>query len=157
MHAFGLSRYVRLSRATSATPSSEFKARSYIAHCVNVKLADATIREAVNEMADFLLIQELTQGTLGTCCAYYSADTATPYSPLDLLRSAVAAAVAADETAIAVVASSATTPRLLPYRGIKKKSEPFRNGRFPPPLPTRGASRIAISRRRRVESRACSI
>lgn len=68
----------------------------------------------------------LTSGTTGTCCAYYSADTATPYSPSGLPRSAAAAA---DETAIAVAASSAITPHLLTYRGIKK----YRSERWPSP------------------------
>ena len=56
-----------------------------------------------------------------TCCAYCSADTATPYSPLNPLRSATAAAavvVAADGTVVVVAVFSATTLRLLTYRGI---------------------------------------
>lgn len=99
----------------------------------------------------------LTLDTVETCCAYYSAGTATPYSPSGPLRSAAVAVAAADETAVAVAASSATTPRLLTYRGIKNIRIARR---WPPPPPYswrvagRG-SRFRVAELPRVEPRAC--
>lgn len=96
----------------------------------------------------------LTPGMVGTCCAYCSAGTARPYSPSDPIRSAVAAV---DETAVVAAVSSATTPRLLTYRGIKN----IRIGDGRLPLPTRG-DRVAdhdLASGRvqpRVEPRACA-
>lgn len=131
-------------------------------------LAAPIFRETVasTEMADSIVPRcchignptaRLTLDTVETCCAYYSAGTATPYSPSDPLRSAAAAVAAADETAVAVAASSATTPRLLTYRGIKNIRIARR---WPPPPPYswrvagRG-SRFRVAELPRVEPRAC--
>ena len=71
-------------------------------------------------IAIVLTAARLTPGTEETCCAYYSADTATPYSPSGLSRYDAAAVAAADgTTAVAIVSSAATTPRPLTYRGRK--------------------------------------
>lgn len=129
----GFSRYVRRKRGASTRSNS--KVLSEIVHralrsIVKVRrfLADADqiFREAVNrngrlhypELHIGTRTTRLTLDTTGTCCACCSASTATPYSPSDLVRAAIAVAVAADET-VAVAASSAITPRLLTYRGIK--------------------------------------
>lgn len=84
---------------------------------------------------------------MGTCRAYCSAGTASPYSPSDPLRSAIAVA-ADDETVVAVAASSATTPRLLTYRGIKNIRIAQR---WPPPPPYSWR----VTELPRVEPRAC--